>query len=64
MEILQCVLQSLMRHNVCYNHASNPNGAPTMRVTKRDALTCGLQANLCNSNKDPTMRVPKRGSLQ
>eukprot|EP00965_Chrysotila_dentata_P009602 312198-Pleurochrysis_carterae.AAC.1 len=70
MEILQCVLQSVMPYNEDYKHvfspngdptmrvtsvtpydeykthARNPNGVPTMRITKRDALPCGLQANL------------------
>eukprot|EP00965_Chrysotila_dentata_P002648 86254-Pleurochrysis_carterae.AAC.2 len=33
-------------YNECYTHAFNPNGVPTMRTTKRDALPCGLPANL------------------
>eukprot|EP00965_Chrysotila_dentata_P190630 6174013-Pleurochrysis_carterae.AAC.1 len=32
--------------NECYTHACNPNGVPIMRITKRDALPCRLQANL------------------
>ena len=33
MEILQCVLQSVMPYNVDYKHVCSPNVDPTMRVT-------------------------------
>eukprot|EP00965_Chrysotila_dentata_P128419 4245868-Pleurochrysis_carterae.AAC.1 len=37
---------SLTPYNEYYTHACNPKGVPTMRIIKRDALPCGLQANL------------------
>eukprot|EP00965_Chrysotila_dentata_P064307 2130763-Pleurochrysis_carterae.AAC.1 len=46
MEFRQYVLHSVMPYNVRYKHACNPVGIPTMRITKRDALPCGLQVNL------------------
>eukprot|EP00965_Chrysotila_dentata_P235881 6201005-Pleurochrysis_carterae.AAC.1 len=39
-------VRSVTPYNKYYTQACNPKEVSTMRITKRDALPCGLQANL------------------
>eukprot|EP00965_Chrysotila_dentata_P121968 4031404-Pleurochrysis_carterae.AAC.1 len=62
MEILQCVLQSVMPYNVGCKHACSRNGDPTMHVTSVTPYNeCCTHA--CNPNEAPTMRTTKRDAL-